>query len=153
MLSCYVSCTPESSQQINSQESRPSLSKTEKAIKYGIYGTFALGLGIVSVMVIDEVQSHFNQPVRDFYCFSNITAATAYNAQNKFSRLLSEGQFGSLFTRAVITGSIIVVSNILYNLGERLFYSQFPFSDTVNQPAHRPSAEELTNINEHSTKV
>lgn len=158
MISCSVNCTPESSQQISSQQSRPSLSNAEKAVKYGTYGVFAFGLGFVTVMVIDEIQSHLNQPARDFvtdYCFANVTTVAAYNARNTYSKLLLKDQQASyLFAKAAISGSIMLVSNILYKLGERLFDSSFiPSSDTVNQPEHRPSAVEPTNRNEQSAIV
>lgn len=148
--------TREPLQSTDSQEPHPSPSNAAKAFKYGMYGGMALGFGCVTVTVNQLVQSHFNQPARDFvydHCFAN---ETTYDAQNKYAQLLDQQFFPSFFANAVLSGSIIVVSNILYNVGKNVYdFVFFPptHSDTVNQPVHRHPPGELTNTNEQSSMV
>ncbi|WP_257264482.1 hypothetical protein [Endozoicomonas sp. ONNA2] len=144
MISCSASCRG-TSQHINSQETRPSLSNTEKAVKYGVHGIMMLNFGLATVLAIDKIQSHFNQPAKDFvndYCFGNVTTVAAYNAREEYKQLLLKDQeVSTLFCKSVISGAIIIASNIFYNVGSRFFC----FPNTTNQPTHRPSAEEPNN--------
>ncbi|USE33944.1 hypothetical protein [Endozoicomonas sp. SCSIO W0465] len=161
MISSATTGNSVTSQPIDRQEPTPSTSVTSKvtvkAGKYALYGACALGSGLVSVLCSSAIQSHFDQPAKDFvyhHCLKNLTSDESVqynNTLNDYSRL-------SFFASAVVTGSIMLVTHHLFSAGKQLLScSKSPqpnASDTTIRPESQSAAQHnQMEMNELSTLV